>query len=217
MNRGVWPPTVGLMTVLLLVACTSEASNSPRLVPTTPASPSPVPIPQTAIADMTFTAPDGAFEVMLASSLWEEGRGDDPTALYLVRRNAMHIATTELSIRMAGADGRVRMCDQQVRTWPGATVERCGLTKATSVEELMDATLVSSWWVPSTEPTTLDGESAESAAFRGYEYPAHGGQSVVYVVAMHGARPVVLRFWTGGETRVPPGVHDVLAGFRFAD
>ena len=53
--------------------------------------------------------------------------------------------------------------------------------------------------------------------WQGYEYPAHGGQGVVYVLAMHDARPVVIRFWSGSNTGFIGGVDDVLAGFRFVD
>ena len=157
---------------------------------------------------MTFTAPDGEFAVRLASARWKVGRGPDRTALYLER----HVGATQVSIRIGDAEGRVRMCDRPVRTWPPEAVpERCEVMVATSLEALVDATLRGS----DPDPRVLDGEPAVSVGWQGYEYPARGGQALSYLLAMRDARPLVMRFWS--STTGLSGVDEILAGFRFVD
>ena len=236
---GRWPVrfdlVVGLLTALLLVACTSQATPSRSAgVPTTLPSPSPEPMTPSAtalaspsapaptsspIAVTTFTGPDSTFKVRLASTLWEKDRGDDPTALYLVRRDPFHRPAMTVSIRIGDADGRVRTCDRPVRSFPGSAPERCEVVVATSMEELRDATeelLDATFGWFNFEPKDLDGDPAAWVGWSGYEYPARGGQGVAYLFAMHDTRPVVVRFWTGNNSG-RPAINDVVAGFRWVD
>ena len=127
-----------------------------------------------------------------SSAQWRQYRGPDATALYLVR-SRRYQGTTEVAIRLGTPDGRVRPCDQPALAGKDVPIERCEVVVATSLSELGDAIFRSGF---SRRRTLLDSEPAVAGGKRAYEYPAHGGQSVVYVVAMHGTQPVVVRLWS---------------------
>jgi hypothetical protein len=174
---------------------------------------SPVPTPSLA-AERIFTSPDGQFLVHLPA-MWNMHHGDDRTALYLERSVRDGPAPTIVSIRIGDRDGRVRTCDLSVVTWNEATPEDCRAAVATSIEELIDAIGLPGAEVNIKE-TVLDGERAVTIGWRSYEYPARGSQSVVYVLAMHHERPVVVRLWSGNESGLL-GSDEVIAGFRFVE
>jgi hypothetical protein len=62
---------------------------------------------------------------------------------------------------------------------------------------------------------TLDGEPSVVVVIQAYEYPARGGQEVVYIVAMHDGRPYILRIRTTAD-RVRD-LRSVIDGFHFVD
>ena len=62
---------------------------------------------------------------------------------------------------------------------------------------------------------TLGGEPSVVTRIQAYEYPAQSGQEVVYIVAMHAGRPVIVRIWTSENEATD--VESVIAGFRFVD
>jgi hypothetical protein len=62
---------------------------------------------------------------------------------------------------------------------------------------------------------TLGGEPSVVTRIQAYEYPAKGGQEVVYIVAMHAGRPYIIRIWTSANEATD--LDSVIAGFRFAD
>jgi hypothetical protein len=161
----------------------------------------------------TFTAPDASFDVSLPDLAWGQGSGPDTTALYLTRGEIVHPSSlrpgpTFLSIRMGNANGEVQTCDRQIT----ASVEVCQHATVTSLEELAEAVGFNA----GTADLTLDGEPAYRRDWVGIEPGGRGSQSVTYVLAIHGPRPVVLRFWTTSEMGVE-GVDEVLSGFRFQD
>ena len=206
---------IGLQTGLIKLPSpqTAPIPRTPTSSDLASLSPAPTPSPSTLpTADVTFTAPDGSFEVSLLDAQWKAVRGDDPTALYL-ERHVQGGKPTLVSIRIGDPDGRVRMCDEPALVGEGWEMERCEVTAATSVEELVDATGFPTF---DGQARVLDGERAVSVHKGGYEWPARGSQFIVYVLAMHDGRPVVVRFWTGNDAGFD-GYDEVLAGFRFLD
>ena len=61
----------------------------------------------------------------------------------------------------------------------------------------------------------LEGEPSVVTRIQAYEPPAHGGQEVVYIVAIHDGRPVIVRVHTSND-RVAD-LDSVIAGVRFVD
>ena len=161
--------------------------------------------------DVTFSAPEGGFALSLPDETWRAGSGPDPSALYL-RRDS-----TQVALRWGDAAGRIQTCDKPAGPW-----EVCHLATATSLEELATAVAIEPVAdhgvgppVPTADNTVLDDEPALLIQIQAYEYPAHGGQVVAYVITMHEGRPLIVRFWTSADTL--DGVDELLAGFRFDD
>jgi hypothetical protein len=109
-----------------------------------------------------------------------------------------------LTLRVGTAGGRIVTCDSPDRPW-----ERCRDRIVTSLDELREAVAVGpppgcDWCIPGgwlglDRESTLDGEEAWRIAFYGYEYPARGSETALYVLALHDGRPYFLRFHTSAE------------------
>lgn len=106
------------------------------------------------------------------------------------------------------ADGRFWTC-----RWAGfsSSLIPCLIERATSLDELIAAVGVPGQHLD----IVLDGEPAALERMETYEYPARGGQWLVYVLAMHHGRPYVIRL----HNRQSEVFHldEVLAGFHFTD
>jgi hypothetical protein len=61
----------------------------------------------------------------------------------------------------------------------------------------------------------LGGEPSVVTRIQAYEPPARGAQEVVYIVAIHDGRPVIVRIHTTAANVVD--LDSVIAGFRFVD
>ncbi len=157
---------------------------------------------------MTLTAPDGSFHVGLARG-WNASEGTDRTAVYATT------GSSRLAIFVGDASGMIQRCDRPAAPW-----EECGRVRVTTLDELVEATMVKPIADHGVGPPSghydevvLDGERAVVVHIQAYEYPAKSGQELVYVLAMHDGRPYILRFWTSRNEFF--GEEAVIAAFRF--
>ena len=127
---------------------------------------------------------------------------------------------TDFSVRAGDAQGRLLTCDQPGRPW-----ERCRDVVITSIEDFVEAVKQGPVEgcgglcapAPSGGSATLAGEDAWRVNIFGYEYPAHGAENALYVLALHYGRPLFLRFHTSAD-RKPGSVWDeIVASFEFVD
>ncbi len=137
---------------------------------------------------------------------WQQFSGDDGIFLAQDRR---------MTVRVGDADDSITTCDEPAAPW-----ELCREIQATILDELAAAVQpprIDDHGVgpptPRRDDGTLDGEPSVVTRIQAYEYPARGGQEVVYIVAMHDGRPVIVRMWTSENGMV--GHDSVIAGFRF--
>jgi hypothetical protein len=130
-------------------------------------------------------------------------------------------ARTSLTIRVGSVDGRLVTCDRPARPW-----ERCRDEVVTNLDELREAVAVGppagcGWCIPGGhgQTATLAGEEAWTISFYGYEYPAHGSETALYVLAIHDHRPYFVRFHTSAEgpqnTTRSVLWNEILETFRF--
>jgi hypothetical protein len=108
---------------------------------------------------------------------------------------------TSLTVRVGTLEGQLATCDRPDRPW-----ERCRKGRITTLDEFLDAVAVGppagcGWCIPGggSRATTLGGDEALEIAFYGYEYPARGSETALYVLAIHDGRPYFLRFHTSAE------------------
>jgi len=139
---------------------------------------------------------------------WDQSSTDDT----LFTRSAH-----QLVIRRGAADGTIRTCANPAGPW-----ELCRSLRVKTLDELVEATQpapIDDHGVgpPTARVTraTLDGEPAVITRIQAYEYPARGGQEVVYIATYHDGRPWLLRVrTTGNEAR---DIDEIVAGFEFVD
>ena len=170
------------------------------------------PTDQAVTGSVSFTAPDGSFQIDLPAG-WQLAEGPDLTALYLVHEDL------ELSIRAGDADGGLVTCDASAGPW-----ETCERVRATTLDELGEAVGLTqrdeagvSNPPPQRSVMTLGGEPAGVTKLHAYEHPAHGTEFVGYVAVVHEARPYLIRIWTPLPFLYPlDDLRELLAGFRFA-
>ena len=162
--------------------------------------PAPLPI------DQMITTGDRRVEVGL-SDAWTASPEDGP----------IRLGSQELTVQVGDDAGSVTTCTRPAGPW-----ELCREIQATTLEALTDAVQpapIDDHGVPPPEAgvdaTELDGEPAVIVRMQAYEYPAAGGQEVVYIVAMHDDRPYIVRLRTTDD-RVED-LDSVIAGFRFVD
>ena len=157
--------------------------------------------------DQEIVTADGHV-VMALSKRWRPA-GDDPVI--------WHGTKQRMKVRMGSPDGTITTCDRPAGVW-----ELCREVTATTLEDLAEAVRPG----PERDPGiggpivvrtdgTLDGEPSVMTQIQAYEPPAHGGQEVVYIVAMHDGRPVIVRIHTTADHVVD--LDSVIAGFRFVD
>ncbi len=123
----------------------------------------------------------------------------------------------ELTVAVGDKKGRIVTCERPAGPW-----EQCRTVAAKTLDELVASVLpapIDDHGVPPPTPgadaTTLGGEPAVIVRTPAYEYPAQGGQEVVYIVAMHDGRPYIVRIWTSEDQATD--LDSVIAGFRFTD
>jgi hypothetical protein len=131
-------------------------------------------------------------------------------------------ARDEAVVLIGNDDGQVRTCTRSAGPW-----EECRVITADSIEDLALAIRpgVGSAYqdgiaVPGrveTATVQLGGEEATSITIEDYEYPAGGGETIRYVLAMDDGRPIVLRLYSPAAAFAPPWMADFLATFRFLD
>ena len=125
-----------------------------------------------------------------------------------------HGASRRMTVRVGDDDGTIMTCEHPAGPW-----ELCREVKATTLEDLADAVQparIDDHGVgpPSRPPTTRRPSAvsrASSSGSRPTNIPAHGGQEVVYIVAMHDGRPFIVRIRhadndsSGGPSSPVPG------------
>jgi hypothetical protein len=126
----------------------------------------------------------------------------------------------EAVVLIGNDDGQVRTCTRSAGPW-----EECRVITADSIEDLVSAIRPRSGEaddhgvrVPGNVATAaiqLGGEEATSITIEDYEYPARGGETIRYVLAMDDGRPIVLRLYS--PVSEPMWMADFLATFRFLD
>ncbi len=127
---------------------------------------------------------------------------------------------TSLTIRVGQPDGQLITCEAPDRPW-----ERCRDARIANLDEFRDAVATGppagcGWCIPGAKRSvsTMAGEEAVFIRFHGYEYPAQGAESALYVLTIHEDRPYFIRFHTSAERRSPPHLWDeILASFQFVD
>ena len=127
---------------------------------------------------------------------------------------------THFSVRVGDAQGRLLTCDQPDRPW-----ERCRDVVVTTLDEFADAVKqgpvvgCGDLCPPAASggSASLAGEDAWRVTIFGYEYPAHGGENALYILALHEGRPYFLRFHTSADRK--PGFlwDEIVASFEFVD
>jgi hypothetical protein len=163
--------------------------------------------PDVAPVDQEIMTADGHVIVAL-SNAWTVG--ENPTVIE-------HGAKQRMTIRIGSADGTITTCDRPAGPW-----ELCRKVKATTLEELSAVVQPG----PDGEPgigdpmavsvdDVLGGEPSVVTRIQAYEPPARGAQEVVYIVAIHDGRPVIVRIHTTAANVVD--LDSVIAGFRFVD
>ena len=157
--------------------------------------------------DQVFTVLDGRATLGL-SDLWQPLPGTRDEFVWRQQR---------LSIRAGSADGSIVTCKSPAGPW-----ELCREVIATDLDELAAAVQpanIADHGVGPPEPRndagTLGGEPSIVVRIPAYEYPARGGQEVVYIVAMRDGRPYILRIRTRAD-RVAD-LESVIDGFQFVD
>ena len=122
-----------------------------------------------------------------------------------------------MTVRAGDDHGSITTCSNGAGPW-----DRCREITPTSLDELADAVqpgpLDDHGVGPPTghrDATTLGGEPAVVTRIHAYEYPARGGQEVVYIVAMHDGRPYIVRIHTRED--YVQGLESIIAGFTFVD
>jgi len=122
-----------------------------------------------------------------------------------------------MTVRVGDDRGSIATCEAPAGPW-----ELCREITPTSLAELTAAVqpepLADHGVGPPTgltDSTTLGGEPATLTRIQAYEYPAKGGQEVVYIVAMHDGRPYIVRIHT--HQNEVAGVDGIIAGFAFVD
>ena len=163
--------------------------------------------PEPAPVSQVFSTLDGGVELALPDR-WERVAGNE---------DAFRRGRQRLTVRVGGDDGSIVTCGQPAGPW-----ELCRQVQATNLMDLAAAVLPANVPdhgvgppVPRREDGTLGGEPSVVVRIQAYEYPAKGGQEVVYVVAMHDGRPYILRIWTSDDNVAD--LESVIAGFRFVD
>ena len=163
----------------------------------------PAPVP----GDQVFRTAGERVELHLSDG-WGRSALDD---------KVFYFGKQRMTVRIGRADGRITTCSDPAGPW-----ELCRVVKATTLDELVAAVqpapIADHGVGPPTgrvESISLDGEPAMMTRIQAYEYPAHGGQEVVYLAAIHDGRPVLIRLWTSANNVVD--LDSVIAGVRFVD
>lgn len=123
----------------------------------------------------------------------------------------------ELTVEIGDKKGRIVTCVRPAGPW-----EQCRIVTAKTLDDLVASVQplpVEDGGIPlsppKTDATTLGGEPGAVVRIQAYEPEAQGGQEVVYIVAMHHGRPVIVRIWTSENEAAD--LDSVIAGFRFTD
>jgi hypothetical protein len=209
--------------VVLAVVGLSAASVRPSAAELDPASPpdletstSSIPPSPTSPSSSTRAFSEVGFQLVLPDG-WSV-REETADTVELAGEGS------QLTVRVGDSDGRILTCDMPDRPW-----ERCRDVTITTLDEFKDAVKqdpvegCSGLCAPSAggRPATLAGEEAWLVKIYGYEYPAHGGENALYVLALHGGRPYFLRFHTSANFAPgsPPGSRwdFIVDSFQFVD
>ncbi len=156
--------------------------------------------------DQVFTVLDGRATLGL-SDVWKPLPG---------RENEFVWRNQRLSLRVGDADGSILTCELPVADW-----ELCRDVTATDLADLVTAVQPAKTAEhgappePRQDTISLGGEPSVVIRLSGYEYPARGGQEVVYIVAMHDGRPYILRLRTTADK--VRDLQSVIEGFQFVD
>jgi hypothetical protein len=158
--------------------------------------------------DQVFTEAGGRVELGLSSG-WQRSIESGS----LSRANGREV----LTVAVGTADGTIKTCKHGAGPW-----ELCRTVKVRSLADLAAAVepapIADHGIGPPnarSEENILDGETSIVVRIQGYEYPARGGQEVVYVGAFHRGRPFLLRVWTSNDQVAD--LDTIIAGFKFKD
>jgi hypothetical protein len=158
-------------------------------------------------AEQRFVVAEGRVELALSSS-WQ-----GPT----IEGGPLRLGAQVLSVRVGSEAGTIVTCDRPAGPW-----ELCREVAATTLEALAAAILPAPIAdhgvgppVGRRQEVTLNGEPSVVVRIQAYEYPARGGQEVVYIAAMHEGRPYLIRIRT--TANVVRDLDSVIAGFAFLD
>jgi hypothetical protein len=123
----------------------------------------------------------------------------------------------QLTVTVGDRDGSIRTCDKPAGPW-----ELCRNVIATTLAQLRDAVQPAPITdhgvgppVATNDDIEVDAERGVVTRIRAYEYPARGGQEVVYILAMHDGRPYIVRIWTSRNEAAEVG--QIIQGIRFVD
>jgi hypothetical protein len=165
--------------------------------------------PDAATPKPAYTTGDGRVALELDGA-WKEMVRNDHTL-------SLERGLLQVMVAVGEPDGTVLPCVKRAAPW-----EWCEPIKVEDLDDMAVAVAprpVADHGVgppiPERTSGTLDGEPAMIMRVPAYEYPAQGGQEVVYVGAFHRGRPYILRIRTTAN-RIGD-LEAMIARFRFVD